>query len=403
MGASMPALRSAAASSTWATPSQSAPAFNAAAPDDRGPVAVAVGLDHRAQPGRGRGGAQRAHVVAHGGEVDLGPGPGGHQRVPRVGRGAAARPAGPRPAGRVQLVQRRGQAVDHVGRHQPPARSAPCAARPCSHAPDAAASNAGHALRQQRPDHARQDVAGARGRQPGVAGRRQQGPPVGVGDDGGRALEQHDRPGGGGEAPGRREAVVAGRVAGEAGELAVVGRQDGRGRAVRRGRRRDRRRGRTGRRRRRGPARGPRPPPAAPRCRWGRCDRGRGRGRGRGPGRADRAPPCPTRPAGWRCRRPRWAGPGRGRGRARRRAPCPRPPAGRRGPPGGRRRSCPATRRPRRPRPATCGRRAGGAAPTPPRRRARPGRPGPGRRRARCRPARPRRRGPGRGGTAAPA
>src|SRR5690606_37964811 len=92
-------------------------------PDGGGAVAVAVGLDHRAQPGGAGDPAQGPHVVADGLEVDLGPGP-RHQRP--------TSPSSPRAAGRPSTTSEATR----------PRAGPRAAARPCSQAPAAAASKA---------------------------------------------------------------------------------------------------------------------------------------------------------------------------------------------------------------------------------------------------------------------
>ena len=150
------------------------------------------------------------------------PAPPADARVPRGGPPPAswAPPPGPQAAPRPRRT-RPAPAPD------PPAPPGRGATRPA-----AAASNGVHPLGQQGPDDAREHVPGAGGRQPGIAGGVQPHPPVGVGHGGGRALEQHDRPDGLGEAAGGGDAVGPGRVARQAGELAVVGREHGRGAGV---------------------------------------------------------------------------------------------------------------------------------------------------------------------------
>ena len=76
----------------------------------RSPVAVAVGLDHRAELGRRRQAGQHGRVVRHGGQVDLGP---GRARAP-LGHGHR------------RVVVRRAEATSRTGRtsaHRRPARS----------------------------------------------------------------------------------------------------------------------------------------------------------------------------------------------------------------------------------------------------------------------------------------
>ncbi len=82
---------------------------------------------------------------------------------------------------------------------------------------------------QQGADHAGQHVAGPGGRRPGLPGRVEVDPPAGFGDDGDVALQQHGDPERVGQLAGGADTVVAGRGAGQSGELTGVRRQQGRG------------------------------------------------------------------------------------------------------------------------------------------------------------------------------
>ena len=81
---------------------------------------------------------------------------------------------------------------------------------------------------QQSADHPGQQVAGPGGGRPGLPGRVEVHRATGIGDDGDVALQQHGRAECVGEFAGGADAVVAGRSAGQPGELAGVRRQHGR-------------------------------------------------------------------------------------------------------------------------------------------------------------------------------
>jgi hypothetical protein len=250
-------------------------------------VAIAVGLDHRAEPRRLGQRPQRGHVVADGFQVDLGPGP-GHQpssssRASTLGTPATTSDAtiprvGPFAGGRSVQPGAGGGRVPGV-----------------------------EALGQQRAHDPGQHVAGAGGGEPGVTREREPHPAAGLGDDGGRALEQHDRPGGGSQVPGGGDAVLPGgcpasRAYSPSCGVSTAG-------ALRRDR--------IAAAWSPGPTARPRPPrpgPAHPtpgggwRSRWARWCPGPVPGSGPRPGRAGPSPRRPNRRRARPLRRPRWAG-----------------------------------------------------------------------------------------------
>ena len=255
IGAPMPASRSATPSSTRATASQLGPALEGGPGHRHRAVAVAVGLDHRAQ-GAGCDSAARSDgVVAHGVEVDVGPG-----RPPAVSH---RRPvAGPCPQPPTSSRRPPGRA----GRRPSDPRARPRApARPCTWAASAAASSGSNATGEHGPDHSRQDVAGAGGGQGRGAGHARAAP----GRSGSatavvgpltRATAPDDR----GQPAGGGDAVRAGVGTHQPGVLAVVRGEHHPGPGLEGVVAARPSRGRTGRRRRPPPAPATRPPAAAP-------------------------------------------------------------------------------------------------------------------------------------------
>ena len=175
-------------------------------------VAVAVGLHDRPHRRRRDDSTQHGDVVLDRVEIDLGPRPPapaiatvGHVQQPPSTQGSAPR---------------RSLATKPVGRPGP-------LPRPCTHAAAAAAANGSIPPPASAPMMPGQHVAGAGRRQPFVAAGDDQHLAVGLGDDGGRALQQHDAPRVGGQPPGRGDRSAPGG-AGQQRVLAVVRRQHGR-------------------------------------------------------------------------------------------------------------------------------------------------------------------------------
>ena len=298
--------------------------------------------------------------------------------------------------GRELRRARSGRASTRSDGHQARRRGRRAPAWACSQAPAGGRLERRRPRGEQRADDAAQHVAGAGGGQAGVAVDDDAHLAVGRGDDGRRALEQHDRagarrPGRGPRRGGRRRAgAPASRSNSPSWGVSTVGR----------------RRGATST----SAASAPRavsPSPSttagtvgagqhvedAPTGWWRRC-RARARSRGRW-NRSAASSAASAQPAAGRLEADRLGGSGGvvGHARASPAAPSRRRPAGRRRRPGGRRRSCRRSRRRPARRPPTCGRSAGRGGSQPRDvgglhdRRARRRR-----RRGRCRRPRPRRR-----------
>ena len=288
------------------------------AADGRRPVAVAVGLDHRAhRAGAGDGAAACARCGATAAR-SISAQARRHQRAPAAA-GRARRRAGQRPP-----------AARRRRRTRPGPGAGPRLGRPAVQ-PGAGGGRleAATALGQQRADHAREHVAGAGGRQPGVAGwSTARTRPSGWATTVVGPLSSTTAPVAAARPRAAAMRSAPGRLAGEAGELAVVGRQDGRAPRPCGDERRPPRRAEGGQAVAvdHQPAPGPRPPPGGRRSPVG-APRPRPGPRTSAPTRSSSSSTTASQPAAGTAMPTASVGRRRvvARGRARRRAPCPRP------------------------------------------------------------------------------